>query len=319
MARLILSKRIAALAEDISPLRHLSWVLEGGIMLLFWGLCAVLPVAIASRFGGALVGAAGPRLHKHRHMIANLTVALRGRTPAEVEQIARAAWRNFGMVLAEYPHLRRIARDRLEYDVAPGARAVFAAEQRAIFVTAHLANWELGAAGIVHCGGRIAAIYSPQSNPAADWAMFRFRSAIGGEYLPKENAMRAWLREGQRGRSLGLVVDQRVDGGALLPFFGVAGETITTPARLATRLNCPLLPFRVLRIGVARYRVCFEAPVTAAEAQDVATTDTSVNAELALTNALLRRVEGWISERPGEWLCTKRRWPKQRDTQAAPA
>jgi lauroyl/myristoyl acyltransferase len=24
-----------------------------------------------------------------------------------------------------------------------------------------------------------------------------------------------------------------------------------------------------------------------------------------------RLLEHWIAERPGEWLCTKRRWPKE--------
>ena len=310
MARSILSKRLAALAEEFSPLRYLSWTLEGGVMLLFWGVCRCLPVALAARFGAFVVGTAGPKLHKHRQVVANLTVVLRGETAAEVERKARQMWRNFGMVLAEYPHLRQIVRERLEIEVAAGARTVFESGLRAIFVTGHLANWEVGAAGIIGRGARLAAIYSPQSNPAADWAVHRFRGVFGAGYLPKDNAMRAWLKEGEAGRSLGLVVDQRVDGGSMLPFFGVPAETVTTPARLAARLGCPLVPFRTVRTGIARYRVCFEAPIAVPAAP--------AGRELAMTEALLRRVEAWIRERPDEWLCSKRRWPKRRVV-AAPA
>ena len=311
MARSILSKRLAALAEDFSPLRFLSWTIEGSVMLLFWGLCRCLPVTLAARFGALVIGAAGPHLHKHRQVVTNLTIAMRGAPVAEIESTARAMWRNFGMVLAEYPHLRRIARDRFELEVAPGARAVFATGKRMILVTAHMANWEVGAAGISAAGARLAAIYSPQSNPVADWAVHHFRSVFGATYLPKDNAMRAWLKEGETGRSLGLIVDQRVDGGSMLPFFGVAAETVTTPARLAARLGCPLVPFRTVRIGLSRYRVCFEDPV--AMPAEV------VGRELAMTEAVLRRVEAWIQERPAEWLCSKRRWPKQRNGHATAA
>ena len=304
MARSILSKRLAALAEHFSPLRYLSWTLEGGVMLLFWGVCRCLPVERAAGFGAFVAGAAGPRLHKHRQVIANLTIALRGRSTADIERSGRAMWRNFGMVLAEYPHLEQIARERMEVDIAPAAQLVFDSGRRAIFVTAHLANWEVGAAAITAAGARLAAIYSPQSNPVADWAMRRWRGAFGAEYLPKDNAMRAWLKEGETGRCLGLVVDQRVDGGSVLHFFGEPAETVTTPARLAARLGCPLVPFRTVRTGRSRYRVYFEAPIAVPEAAE--------GRDLAMTEALLRRVEAWIRERPDEWLCSKRRWPKRR-------
>jgi lauroyl/myristoyl acyltransferase len=81
--------------------------------------------------------------------------------------------------------------------MTPGAAAVFASGKRAIFVTAHVGNWEISAHALVASGARLAAIYSPLSNPLVDWAMRRYRGVFPCEYMPKDNAMRTWLRKGE--------------------------------------------------------------------------------------------------------------------------
>ena len=73
--------------------------------------------------------------------------------------------------------------------------AVFSSGKRAIFVTAHVGNWELGAPAITQSGARLAAIYSKQSNPLADWAIQRCRSVFACEYLPKESGNLTQARE----------------------------------------------------------------------------------------------------------------------------
>lgn len=309
MARSVLSRRLASLSEETSWLRYVGWFVDGPALLLFWGVCALLPPPAASRLGAAVLGFFGPRTHKHKHVLANLTVALRGAAPTEIQLRARAVWRGLGMVMAEYPHLGRIGRTRMTVHIAPGAAAIFKAGQRAIFVTAHVGNWELGAPAITQSGARLAAIYSKQSNPLANWAIQRCRSVFPCDYLPKENAMRTWLRMGSDGPALALMVDQRVDGGELMMFFGSEGETVTTPARLAARNNVPLIPFRVIREGLARYSVQFEEPIPRPDGSAAAA---------AMMRALLNRFEAWIRERPDEWMCTKRRWPKQRGERAHP-
>lgn len=301
MARSVLSRRLADSSEEATWLRYVGWAVDGPVMLLFWWLCARLSPARASRLGARLLGALGPRTHKHRHVLANLAFALPERSAAEHERIARQIWRGLGMVGAEYPHMGRIAADRLVVEVDPTTRAAVAQRRRAIFVTAHVGNWEISASAIAGLVGPFDAIYSPLSNPLIDRAMARYRAVFPCNYLPKDNAMRTWVRKGDAGPALALMVDQRGDGGETLPFFGVPCETVTTPARLAARYRVPLIPFRVLREGDARYRIHFEAPLSLPAEGDAAA---------GLTAALTARFEAWIRERPEEWMCTKRRWPK---------
>lgn len=303
MARSVLSRRLASISEEVSWLRYLGWFFDGPIILAFWGLCGLLSPPAASRLGAALVGFLGPRSHKQKHVLANLATALRDTPEPERRRIAKRIWRGLGMVMAEYPHMKRIAYERMRIDMDPEAAAVFASGRRAIFVTAHVGNWEISAHALVSSGARLSAIYSPVSNPLVDWAMRRYRGVFPCEYMPKENAMRTWLRKGERGPSLALMVDQRGEGGDMLPFFGEVCETVTTPARLAARYDVPLVPFRVVREGDASYRVHFEAPVPKPAEGDAA---------LAMMQGLTARFEAWIVERPYEWMCTKRRWPKHR-------
>ncbi len=69
------------------------------------------------------------------------------------------------------------------------------------------------------------------------------------------------LRELQQGRSVGLLIDQRYDRGEKVPFFGVPATTTVVPARLALRLDLPLIPVRVERRDGARFVITVQRPV----------------------------------------------------------
>ena len=53
----------------LKQFKHL--VFAAGAVIL-WGLCAALPVSIASRVGSNLLKTIGPRTRKHKHIIKNL-------------------------------------------------------------------------------------------------------------------------------------------------------------------------------------------------------------------------------------------------------
>ena len=70
------------------------------------------------------------------------------------------------------------------------------------------------------------------------------------------------------------------------------------------RFACPLVPIRVERLGPARLRVTFEAPLPQPATGD-RTTDIAT-----LTQAINDRLESWIRASPAQWLWLHRRWPK---------
>jgi len=314
----LLGKRARRIALAVAPLRLLLQGIEAALLLAVWALTAPLPPAAASRFGAALFARVGPRLAKSRHVRRNLSFALPEADAATLAATERACWATLGAVLAEMPHLRRIAdlsRDppAVELAAAPGGETVMARvrEGRAfVFVTAHLGNWELLPRLLVQHGREVAVAYTPQGNPLTDGLLQWRRRIAGIEFVGRRGGVRALLQALRQGRSLGLLVDLRSDEGEPVPFFGVPAMTSTAPARLALMAGTELVPTRVERLGPARFRVTVEAPVRPADPAAPAQARA-----LDMTEQLNARFADWIRARPGDWLCTKRRFPKE----AAPA
>ena len=308
MAKLFLGSK----HTDWSPrLLRVLWALEAAVIGLVGALARLLPPDAASATGRAILSRLGPRLDKTRHIRRNLNIAFPENSAAENDRLVRAIWGNIGSILTEYPHLGRICRkgpgQRLEC-VIEGDPAVFRDNGRpAVFVTAHLANWELAAGAVVQQGVPLSVVYTRLQNPWMDRLLYRARTALGCGLVERDQAARELLRCLKKGTSVGLLVDQRVDSGEPVPFFGRDMLTSTTPALLALRFDCDLIPVQIQRLHGARYRVIFHQPV-------VADRDDAGNAEkiLEITRKINTLFESWIRERPQEWMCTKRRWPKDR-------
>ena len=69
-----------------------------------------------------------------------------------------------------------------------------------------------------------------------------------------------------KGGHLGLLVDQKLDTGLSVPFFGHDAMTMDALASFALKFRCPVIPTYVDRIAPARLRVTCEAPLALPEA-----------------------------------------------------
>jgi KDO2-lipid IV(A) lauroyltransferase len=309
MARLLLGNSLNNAVKRLPLLQHLLWAVEASVFGLLMGIGRRLSPERASALGRRILRAIGPRLDKTRIFRRNLTLAFPEKSAGEIEALIREIWGNVGAVLAEYPHLWRYAvpglSERLEIVINSDSPVFQNTGKPAVFVAAHLANWEIPAAAIRGLGIRASVLYTPLQNPRLDRMLYRARSQMGLDLLPRDGNIRDLVRELGSGRSIGLLVDQRVDSGVPVPFFGLDMHTSTTPARLALRYHCDLIPVRVQRVGDARFRVTFEKPIRPSEG----ITDEHQQI-LDMTRQLNQLFEAWIREQPQDWLCSKRRWPK---------
>jgi KDO2-lipid IV(A) lauroyltransferase len=263
----------------------------------------------ASRLGARLARHLGPRLDKTRLIRRNLKIAFPELTANEADELVKNIWANLGSIVAEYPHLRTIcdthADDRLEIVMQEPLEVFKLNGKPAVFVTAHLGNWEISAATIAHLGVPLTVVYTALQNPHMDRLLAEARDTLGFRTVERASAARELLLRLKHGTSVGLLVDQRVDSGEPTPFFGKDMLTSITPAQLALRFKCDLIPVQVQRLEGARFRVIFHKPVTA----DDTDADTTEQAR-QITRKINELFENWIRERPHEWMCTKRRWPK---------
>lgn len=305
MAKLLLGDK----RKDHSPrLLKLLWAAEAGLIGLLIRFGRLFSPDTASRTGARLGRRFGPRFDKTRLIRRNLRLAFPELTDSELDALVTDIWANLGRILAEYPHLGTICNTdadwRLEYAIADDIEVFKNPHKPAVFVSAHLANWELAAGAIAHRGVPLNVVYTRLQNPGLDRMLHRARQALGCGLVERDGAARQLMRSLKQGTSVGLIVDQRVDGGAPVPFFGHDMLTSVTPAQLAVRFDCELVPVQIQRIEDARFRAVFHSPVrAAADLPD----DRKI---LEMTAAINRLFEDWIRQRPQEWMCTKRRWPK---------
>jgi KDO2-lipid IV(A) lauroyltransferase len=309
VAALFLNAALRKRIDRVAVLRRARWRMEAVLLSLFWWVCARLEPQVASAFGQRLFRRIGPSVGKTAHVGRNLRLAFPELSEAGRADLLREVWGNAGAVLAEYPHFKAICHDGFErhfefvqkWDVADYR----AGSRHGVFVTAHVGNWELPAAAASRQGIPVTAIYAPSRNPFIERMLRRRREALGCRLVSLEEGARPLLRELTEGRSVGLVVDTRDDDGVPIPFFGHDKLTTLAPARLALRFGCELIPVRIERLSAARFRLTVYEPVR----PDPALASDKDRA-LQMMGELNRLFEQWIRERPEQWLCIKRAWPK---------
>lgn len=270
---------------------------------LAYAVFAALPVDWASAAGGWIGRTLGPHLPMTRIARRNLHAVFPDMDEGEVDRIVRAMWDMVGRIVGEYPHLDRIARDA----GAPGARVEVAGADQvamlkacgaALLFSAHLGNWEVFAPSLAALGIPYAQVYRDPNNPFVSWLIHRVRRLPREEMVPKGPAgARQAIAILSKGGRLGMLVDQKMNDGIAVPFFGREAMTAPALARFAQRYGCPAVPVRLERLGGAHFRVTFLPPL------DTSGTDVEV-----MTRAN-RLIEGWIRERPEHWLWIHRRWP----------
>ena len=285
--------------------RWVFYPLQTVLLYLSYGVFSLLPVDAASGLGGWIGRTVGPRLgaanRRARH---NLSLAMPDLAEPERRRILTGMWDNIGRTFGEYPHLARI-RDsaRLEVVGAEHANGAAVRDRSRILIGAHIGNWELPGVWTAKHVGRLSFIYRAPNNPPADWLIRRIRSAAGMTQFRKGAAgTKAALATLGRGDNLGMLLDQKLNRGIAVPFFGRDAMTTPALALFAQRFDSAVVPTRVERLDGARFRLTFYPPL---EVPNTGNRHDDVKAMMVAVNAMF---EGWIRDRPDQWFWMHRRW-----------
>ena len=222
-----------------------------------------------------------------------------------------------------YAHLGRVAVETSiasEYD-AKGILELFSEEtgwehvaapigagKGVILVSAHLGNWELGAAYMSARGLPVSAVTRRMRNPLFDAYITRARRRLGWNVVYDHDAVRKLPRAIADGHVVPMLVDQGVKGLAatFVPFFGRLARTPKGPALFALRLKAPMVAGIVLRRADGKYEIHFE-PIPV---HDTGDRDRDVD---ALVAEYTRVVEKWVRKSPDQYLWQHRRWRRRPD------
>ena len=266
----------------------------------------------ASRLGGALARTLGPLLPVDRVGRDNLRSAYPEKSETEIRAILTDVWDNLGRTVAEYPFLPEL----FDYDPDPGAapgRIEVAGIEHflklrdggrpVIIVSAHLANWELPAVAAARFGLDATIVFRPPNGPASARAVEAFRARAMGNLLPSgPGAASRMVAVLERGGHLGMLADQHLTLGLIVPFFGRPALANPVLAKLARRFDCEVHGARCVRLAGGRFRLELTPPLDLPRDGDGAIDVERSTAHIASV------IEGWVREEPGQWLWLHRRW-----------
>jgi KDO2-lipid IV(A) lauroyltransferase len=282
--------------------------------LLAWLLVSIIKLMsfeTASNLGARIGRGIGPHTKVHERARINLVAAFPEKSPAEISEILEDMWDNLGRATFEFPLMGDFDtvndKDRFEFI---GEELIeehkTSGGTPAILWGGHLGNWEMLPHSIAQHGIPLTAVVRMPDNP---WVTKLFYKRSGQKNMsvhPKGRiGAKAAMEALRDGGSVGLLVDQKMNDGIAVPFFGRDAMTAPAPAQLAIKYNCKVYPSRLERLGrSARFRVTIHPPM-----EIVNTGDRKADALTMMTevNAIL---EQWIRERPGQWLWPHKRWPQ---------
>lgn len=288
--------------------RFFLYPIEALFVYAFAAIFYLLPVEKASALGGWLARKFGPLTSAQKTGIKNLQMVFPENTPSQNQEIIEKVWDNFGRVMGEYMHLKRLhvyEDPRIEIIGAEYVDQLREDNKPSIIFGAHLASWELAIMGMTQRGLNVTQTYRTWNNPYIDRLVRNILESVGRELLAKGSQDgRRIIEILKNGEHLFLLVDQKFNKGMPIPFFGRDAMTAPAGARLAMKYDCPLLPARVERLGGFRFRVTYYPPLKVSQTGDL-------NHDLQVTLTHMNQcIEDWVRERPEQWLWIHNRWPK---------
>jgi KDO2-lipid IV(A) lauroyltransferase len=268
-------------------------------VVIIYYILKMLPIDWASGGMGTLARFVGPHLKVSNLGRKNLNMAFPQKKPKEREKILQGVWENLGRVVGEFPHMDTISTSPSRVEVVNGDLIDTLRDDGCpgIFVAAHLANWELPHLTATDHGLAIALISRPPNNWILRWFLdYVRRNDLVRLILKGSSGSKELLKLLQQRGHVGILVDQRLSEGELIPFFGQNAFTAVGPSKLAEKYKAPLVPVQVERLKGAHFRVTFHKPL------ELKSTPAKT------TKALNEIIEKWIIKHPEQWLWLHNRW-----------
>lgn len=276
--------------------------------MIVWAVFRVLPLNWASSLGGWLARNIGPKLSLSMRADQNIRRAFPDIADKDIEEIIFGMWDNLGRTVAEFPHLSSFKFDGGTSRVQITGREHLISfrddDKPGFFVSAHIGNWELAPLTAFAHDVPALFVYREANNRLVEKLYMQGRKLYQDMMIPKgSEGAKQTIKALKEGKHVGVLVDQKMNDGIAVPFFGIDAMTAPAVAQLALRFDCPVLPARVIRETGANFRVDIAAPVYPKNTGDKVHDTKQFMIEI---NAI---IESWVREHPEQWLWLHNRWP----------
>jgi lauroyl/myristoyl acyltransferase len=232
----------------------------------------------------------------------------RDRHDPEVRRKTRAAFRNYGMYLADFLRLPLLTpvdlEKRARFSGWEHVDEGLAAGKGVIFVSAHVGNWDLGSALFAYKGYPVNVVAETFHPKKLNDLVQGNRAQHGVKVIPLETAGRKVLGALRKNEILGLLIDRpEPEAGVAVRFFGGLTEVPAGAALLALKTGAKVVSGVIIRNPDHTYsgflNSHFEVDLTGDLKTDVG----------LLTQRIMDSMESFIREYPEQWFIFRKMWP----------
>jgi len=231
-----------------------------------------------------------------KHIQASSGVAL---SPRALHSLARENFLNFAKYLVDFFKFLRIDRWRMERIIHYGNLPAVLDDllehgKGLLFVSAHLGNYELGAAALAALGYKIngVALWVPDEKLNNLYQQYRISRGI--RPIPFGRAARECIAALRRNEIVGVIGDRDfTTSNQTVEFFGRPARLPDGPAKLALATGAPLLPAFMIRLPDDTFAYIVDEPIWADKSRH-SVDDIMRQVAMALERVIRQHSEQWF-------------------------
>tara|TARA_B100000497_G_scaffold78637_1_gene87821 strand:- start:197 stop:1057 length:861 start_codon:yes stop_codon:yes gene_type:complete len=284
-------------------MKKIAYLLEFIFIQILFILFRLIGYRFSSNLGFFIGKIIGPMFRSKKMIIQNLEKAKIKHFDSP-SKIASNVLGNYGRIFAEYVYLKKFRNNDLKkfvsIDGLEHLENLKKHNKKAVFISGHFNNFELMAMEIEKAGIDLATIYRPLNNIFLNETMEKIR---------KENICKNQIKKGRsgsreiiknliEGKSIALMIDQRVREGKKVKFFSNLATTTTIPAQLVKKYNCELVPIYIERKKSNYFKIYISEPIKVSKTKSI----------LEITEFLNQVLEKMILKNIDQWIWTHDRW-----------
>jgi KDO2-lipid IV(A) lauroyltransferase len=284
-------------------MRKIIYFIEYILIKILFFIFKLIGYKFSSNLGFIIGVIFGPLFKSKKSIINNLEKA-NIQKQENLKKIASNVLGNYGRIFAEYIHLQNFRNDKLrKYISIEGIEHLNYLKKfkkKAIFVSGHFNNFELMAMQIEKAGIELATIYRPLNNVFLNRTMEKIRTKnICKNQIKKGRAgSREIIKNVKNGKSIAIMIDQRVREGEKVNFFNHLATTTTIPAQLIKKYNCELVPVYIERKRNNYFKMFISKPIRINKKKSI----------IEITKFLNDLLERMILKNIDQWIWTHNRW-----------
>lgn len=246
-----------------------------------------------------------PLLNWRGRIHANLAIAMPNLTKTERDHLTRQICDHLGRLFIELFSPKDMSKISTKAPFGGlGAEALTQAlnEGRSVIcVSGHFGNYDVVRAALVQRGFDVGGLYRPMNNRLFNARYERSIGAVGGRIFPRDRkGFSSMIKHLRGGGLLALLIDQHMDRGERLSFFGQPAYTSVQAAQMALKYGAILVPIYAIRQADGlSFSIEAELPIPASD-------------DVTMTQAINDSLEARVRAHPEQWLWTHRRWKTAR-------